>query len=115
MEYDEFESLIIHDILSRYPKYAERLEKQFRSSAVVKRTMYPCAFVTEYSISATDARLDGAPDLRLGNSQWSMDGLTMGSDYILWIRGGYVSSLEGFTYGEPWPSEIKNVVKINND
>lgn len=114
MEYDEFESLIVHDIISQYPEYAQRLKKQFDSSVIAKRTIYPCAFITEYSASATDAVLDGAPDLRLGNSQWNIDGLTMGSDYILWIRGGYISSLEGFSYGEPWPSEIKNVVKIKS-
>lgn len=35
---------------------------------------------------------------------------SMDTGYLFFIRGGYLSSIEGYNYeGEPWPKEISNI------
>ena len=106
MQYSEFEKLILDDIVAQYPEYAPNLARQLASARVGKRTIYAHGFYTEYEIEDRDARIEGATTPTLGKRQWKLNDLRYGSDYILWLREGYVAGLEGFSYGEPWPEEI---------
>ena len=112
MTYDEFEKIIIEDIIQTYPEYAEKLARQYGSATVTKRTIDSRGFYTCYEIGDRTASLGDGVDLQLGENQWDINGLQYGSDYILWIKNGFISSLEGFSYDEPWPDEITNVSKI---
>ena len=112
MTYDEFEKIIIGDIISQYPQYSEKLTRQFESSAVVRRNISANGFFTEYEINDKTASLGDGVKLQLGENQWNINGLEHGSDYILWIKNGFISSLEGFSYGEPWPDVITEISKI---
>ena len=112
MTYDEFEKIIIEDIIQTYPEYAEKLARQYGSATVVKRTVNNPGFYTYYEISDKTASLGDGVDLRLGENQWNVNGLKYGSDYILWVKNGFISSLEGFSYDEPWPTEITDISKM---
>ena len=114
MEYDSFEKMIIQDIMNQYPEYTRFLEKQFISSKVIVRKIFSYGFYTEFYVSNKDARILGAPNLMLGKNQWRINDLKNGSDYIFWIKDGMIKALEGFSYGEQWPSEIKNAELIDN-
>lgn len=41
-----------------------------------------------------------------------LQGLAHGAGFVLFIRDGRLDMLEGFSYNEPWPSEIRNL-KLN--
>ena len=112
MTYDEFEKRIIDDIIQTYPEYAERLARQYGYATVSKRTIDGRGFYTYYEIGDKTASLGDGVNLQLGENQWNINGLEHGSDYILWIKNGFISSLEGFSYGEPWPKVITEVNKI---
>ena len=112
MTYEEFEKIIIGDIIQTYPEYAERLARQYGTATVTKRTIDSRGFYTFYDIGDRAASLGDGVNLHLGENQWNINGLKYGSDYILWIKNGFISSLEGFSYEEPWPDEITNVSKI---
>lgn len=43
-----------------------------------------------------------------GDVDASLEGLKNGAGFLLWIADGYLSQLEGYTYGENWPSQIKS-------
>ena len=107
MTNEEFENLIVSDIITQYPEYADCLEKQYRSAKVIKRENTGRGFFTDYEIAEKSCRIDGSPDLILGKRQWNLNGLKCGSDYILWVKEGLITCLEGFCYGEDrWPDEI---------
>lgn len=109
MTNEEFENLIISDIIAQYPEYSDFLEKQYRSAKVTKRENTGHGFFTDYAITDQSSRIDDSPDLTLGKHQWNLNGLKNGSDYILWVKEGLFTCLEGFCYGEePWPDEIIN-------
>ena len=112
MTYDEFEKIIIEDIIQTYPEHAEKLARQYNSAIVTKRTVNSPGFYTNYEIGDKTASLGDGVDLQLGENQWNVNGMKYGSDYILWIKNGFISSLEGFSYGEPWPAKITEVSKI---
>lgn len=46
----------------------------------------------------------------LGDVYAAMAGLECVSGFLLFVRGGYATMLEGHTYGERWPDEIAGVV-----
>ena len=114
MKFEEFEKIIITDILEQYPEYKQKLQAQFEKSVVQKREFFRCGFSTDYAVTAAEETLGDDKNLQLGNHQWNINGLNYGSDYILWIKNGLISSLEGFSYQEPWPDEILWCEKIEN-
>lgn len=110
------ENLIISDIIAQYPEYSDFLKKQFRSAKVIKRENTGHVFFTDYAITDQSSRIDGSPDLTLGKHQWNLNGLKYGSDYILCVKEGLITCLEGFCYGEEqWPDEITEAEIIRKD
>ena len=114
MNRNEFEKIIITDIMEQYPEYKQKLQAQFEKSVVLKREFSTYGFSTYYIVTASEEALGNNENLQLGKSQWKINGLQHGSDYILWIKNGFITCLEGFSYNEPWPDEILWCKKIEN-
>ena len=106
MKFEEFESIIIRDIIEQYPEYKQKLQAQLARSTMQKRTFYMFGFSTEFAVSAADQTLGEGVNLNLSSHPWNINDLECGSDYILWIENGLIHSLEGFSYQELWPEEI---------
>ena len=114
MEFDEFEKIIITDIIEQYPEYKPQLQSQFKKITVQKRELSRYGFSTYYTVTAGEDTLGDGENLQLGKHQWNINGLDHGSDYILWTKNGFISCLEGFSYNEPWPDKILWCEKIDN-
>lgn len=114
MQFDEFEKIIISDIIDQYPEYKQKLKSQFEKITVQKREFVKYGFSTYYAVTTADEILGADKNLQLGKNQWNINGLNHGSDYILWIKNGFISCLEGFSYNEPWPNEILWCEKMKN-
>ena len=112
MNINEFEKIIITDIIGQYPEYKAKLQAQFEQAVVQKREFSQYGFSTYYTVTAEEETLGDSVNIQLGKCQWNINGLQNGSDYILWIKNGLISSLEGFSYEEPWPNEILWCEKI---
>ena len=106
MKFDEFEKIIITDIIEQYPEYKQKLQLQFEKITIQKREFSTYGFSTHYSVMAVEETLGDDESLQLGKHQWNINGLIRGSDYVLWIKDGFISCFEGFSYNEPWPDEI---------
>ena len=106
MKFDEFEKIIITDIIEQYPEYKQNLQAQFEKIVVNKRDFATYGFSTHYDATRVKEPLGDDVNLQLGKHQWNINSLNHGSDYILWIKNGVISCLEGFSYKEPWPDEI---------
>jgi hypothetical protein len=48
-------------------------------------------------------------DFAFGDVNASMDGLEYGAGFVLFVREGRLATLEGYTYEEPWPKDVRNV------
>ena len=112
MNINEFEKRISIDIIEQYPAYKSKLQAQFEHAVVQKRAFSKYGFSTDYAVTTTEETLGDDVNLQLGKRQWNINGLQHGSDYILWIKNGFITCLEGFSYNEPWPNEILWCEKI---
>lgn len=107
MNRSEFESIIIADIINRYPEYKVKLQKQLSFAVVKERRLSTYGFSTEFIINnSNEVTLGKEVKLMLETDGWRVNGLELGSGYILWVHNGLISTLEGFSYEEPWPEEI---------
>lgn len=106
MRFDEFEKIIITDIIEQYPEYKQKLQSQLERIIVQKRELSTYGFLTYYDVVAVEETLGDDKNLQLGKHQWNINGLNYGADFILWIKNGFISCLEGFSYNELWPNEI---------
>lgn len=102
----KFEEMIITDIIEHNPDYREILLSQFNAAKVKERKKYERGFCTDYVIDDGVQTFGDGVDMRLSGSQWNINDVDNGTDYILWVKNGKISSLEGFTYEEKWPDEI---------
>ena len=83
MKFDEFEKMIIIDIIEQYPEYKQKLQSQFEKLTVQKREFSTYGFSTYYAVTDGENTLGDGENLQLGKHQWNINGLTRGSDYIL--------------------------------
>jgi hypothetical protein len=61
---------------------------------------FSCRIQVDYKIAAP------IPERQflVGNVVADIENLKYGAGFILWIEDGYVSLLEGYTFGEQWPA-----------
>ena len=80
------------------------IRKQLEYASVIKREFTGVGFFTEFLLP------DDAPvrrdllDGTLGDVYAKFPGLKQDAGFLLFIRDGAISLLEGFTYDEPWPA-----------
>jgi hypothetical protein len=61
-------------------------------------------FFCSFEVPTDVPPLPAPQDFELGDVDASIDGLEEGAGFLLFVRGGRLSVLEGFTYDEPWPA-----------
>ena len=79
------------------------LKQQYERSRIVEIKMYKCGFDMAFRVE------DGCPSARdksvrsLGAVEASLPTLERGRGVILWIKNGFIHSLEGYSYDEKLP------------
>lgn len=82
------------------------LREQARTLKVSERKMTGVGFHTHFDIVPTAPRCTERQSFEVGDIQAQIDGVKHGAGFVLFIRGGIMTSLEGYTYDEPWPEPI---------
>lgn len=97
------------DVLLRddLPQYAS-LREQVRTSKVRLREMTGVGFFTQFTISPEAPLLPGSPSFELGDVAGSAAGVQHGLGFLLFVRQGKITGLEGYTYDEPWPDPLED-------
>ena len=65
MKFDEFEKIIISDIIEQYPEHKQKLQSQFKKIPVQKREFSTYGFSTYYVVTAGDETLGDDENLQL--------------------------------------------------
>ncbi|WP_125996404.1 hypothetical protein [Sphingomonas sp. S-NIH.Pt15_0812] len=73
------------------------------------RTFTESGVVTRFAFEDRIEKLKGQQNFHLGNVNGITSSLLFGFGSALFIRGGLITSLEFYTYGEVWPSEFTDV------
>lgn len=106
--FEQFESDVMYKIISENDEISDELVRQYKNAKVVSREFTGFGFYTNFMVSSENLRLKNNFNIEMGNVQAELDGLKYGVGFVLFIRDGFIKSLEGYTYDEPWPERIIN-------
>lgn len=87
----------------------EKLSQQYKELAVKKRTFTNVGFFTEFYIREDIFVCEGIDHLRLGGVHAKILGLKYGAGFVLSIKNGRITLLEGYCYDEIWPNDAKAI------
>lgn len=89
-------------------RYLEILREQYHRAETDTEVSGSGLFVDLAVPSGTET-LPFAEDFHFGDVEATMDGLAHGMGFVLFVRDGVISELEGYTYEEPFPETITNL------
>ncbi len=81
---------------------------QFHSAEASGRTLTGVSFFLDFSVPPEVPRLEGRNRaFEIGDVAAEVEGLAHAAGFVLHVRAGVIASLEGFSYGEPWPASVE--------
>ncbi|HSS96910.1 MAG TPA: hypothetical protein VLK33_07770 [Terriglobales bacterium] len=86
------------------------LRQQAKYAKVCSRKMTGVGFFTNFEIPADLPRLKEHTNLKLGDVNGIADNIKHGLGFLLHVTDGALAMLEGYTYDDPWPDEIRGLV-----
>ena len=102
------EQAILEALLSGDYQPFAILRAQLRGLVVSDRRMTGRGFFTKFEISSQCERLSGMKDAIFGDVEATIPGLKSGAGFLLFLKHGALDQLEGYSYGEDWPTHIDN-------
>lgn len=91
------------EVLTILRRQAQRLQVSSREKTGV-------GFYTNFLVSPDVLRVPGNLTFKLGDVNGAADNVSHGLGFLLYVKDGALSMLEGYTYDEPWPEEIRGLV-----
>ena len=85
------------------------LRLQAQHSRVSSREMTGVGFFTHFDVPPEVPRVLGQPKFWLGDVYGAAENIQDGVGFVLFVTEGALSMLEGYTYDEPWPDELRGL------
>ena len=101
------EAAVLETLLRPNGDPFDALRQQLAHASVVKREFSGVGFFTHFSVPAGAHIRRDLSDCQFGSIGADIAGLRHGAGFLLFVRDGGVSFLEGFSYDEAWPAEVK--------
>jgi hypothetical protein len=112
MQITQLEYAVMSQLLRGDCAVLKALRDQFSVSRVKSREATGVGFYLNFDVSndfpGVHVELECKRDFEVGDVEAEIDSLQHGAGFVLFIRDGRISFLEGYTYDEPWPDEVKN-------
>ena len=106
-ELSSFEEDVLHRLIALSSSSTlDSLSEQARTVRVVRRERTDVGFFVHLATDPGSAPVPGNPRLVLDGLFARIDGLPNGAGFVLFVENGYLSMLEGFTYGADWPDDV---------
>jgi hypothetical protein len=86
------------------------LRQQAKDLEVSSREMTGAGFYTEFLVLPNVQRVPGSPTFKLGDVNGRAENVSHGLGFLLYVKDGALSMLEGYTYDEPWPDDVRGLV-----
>lgn len=97
------ERLVLTRMLSYPSNLSSAVAAQLAHAAIASRRHTGVGFYTHFAYSPDAPIPHDLPNAELGDFNAQHPMLQGGAGFVLFIRNGVASFLEGYTYGEPWP------------
>lgn len=104
MKYEDFECKLIGMLLYGEDEVFIKLEKQYEKAKIVSRDFSDVGFFTHFSILPSDDLCIDSKSFYIGDVDGMVDGINGAVGFVLFVKDGYISMLEGYTNAiEKWP------------
>jgi hypothetical protein len=112
----QLEKAVLDMLLDKPGETFTTLRRQLTCSTVSKREFTGVGFFTEFDLPLNAQVKRDVPDMTISDVGAEFSDLEHGVGFVLFIRGGVVTMLEGYTYDEEWPksTEAFKIFKINS-
>lgn len=102
-----FEAEILHRLVATADAQTKGLLiRQEQFLRVVNRELTGVGFFVHLSVDREAEPVPRLPRIVLSGLKVEIEGLPYGAGFAAFVEDGYLSMLEGFTYGGDWPSDI---------
>lgn len=99
------EEAVLDAMLDKPGEPFETIRQQLAYATIAKREFTGVGFFTRFAIPADAPARRDLPSMHIGDVGAEFPQLQHGAGLLLFIRDGVVSTLEGFTYDERWPTD----------
>jgi hypothetical protein len=109
MTHDSFSDLeraVVAMLLAGDGHTLKVLRDQFAVSRILKRDVTGVGFFTYFDVPADVPRVPAADSAQIDDVAATIEGLQHGAGFVLFLRNGALYMLEGYTFDEPWPSDL---------
>lgn len=103
---NEFEQAVLDKLLAGSHPVLVALRVQAERARLTSREYTGAGFFCSFEVPSDATLLTSQQDFEFGDVDAVVDGLEHGAGFIIFVRGGCLDNLEGYSYEEPWPEEI---------
>src|SRR5436305_953785 len=103
---DQLEHHVLQMLLEGDDPLLAILRNQLEIATRAPREDSGVGFFTHFEVPEQAPRVPGKPSMQFGDVIAEMEGLRYGAGFVLFIKNGVLTMLEGYTYDEPWPETI---------
>lgn len=107
MKLTELETAVLERMVAG--NHPARLRRAFHADAVtvMGRELTGAGFLTELQRSPELRLFEDGVSIRLGTIGARLNRTMTETGYVVYVDDGYVTSVEGYTYGDEWPTEVE--------
>lgn len=107
MPLEPLEAAVLHKLLEGDGPVLAALRDQLPGLDVKSRELTGAGFFVEFSTAAAACPAPIASgSLRFGDVEATIGGLKHGAGFVLYVEGGLLHMLEGYSYEETWPARV---------
>lgn len=104
---DNFEHAVLAKLLAGDHPLLAALRSQNEKARLASRDYTGAGFYCTFAMQSDVPILEHL-DFRFGDVNAKISGLKHGAGFVIFIRGGRLDTLEGYSYDEPWPKAIRD-------
>jgi hypothetical protein len=109
MKITTLESNVLEMLLAGEEPELAALRAQADSAQAADRRLSGVGFHTRFTYSSEPVPLPGRPTFDFGDVNAESPQLVHGAGFVLFVTGGVLESLEGYTYDDPWPTDEASI------
>jgi hypothetical protein len=109
MRATELEKAVIASMLADCELKPSRSTVNFVAVTVSDREFTGAGFLTEFERSEELKLFDDGVSLRWGKVGARLNASKLETGYLIYVDDGYVTAVEGYTYGDEWPNEVEQI------
>lgn len=101
----QFERAVLEKLLAGDRPVLAVLRAQAQAARLASREYTGAGFYLSFDVPPEAPALP-SQNFHFGDVNATVDGLQHGAGFVVFVRGGRLEMLEGYSYDEPWPKEI---------